>query len=164
MEYRIPSGTVTELITAWQSLADQSYEIFGSDCDIIYLDKTVSVPQTPTSNIPPFNSINAKKKSAPNEYQYNSNIIKTEEVSERIRVKIYWTEKEWRKIFGSIVVPENHVVILSKLIDVAKLNKSIKMRFVDVNGNTYYFTRTNEAVPHGFQKDRYAYSIWSQSE
>jgi hypothetical protein len=164
MEYRIPSGVVTEMMTAWQSLADQTYEIFGSECDIIYLDKVVSVPQAQGNNIPPFNSINARKKSMPPEYNYNSDSIKSQEVSEKIRVKIYWNEKEWRKIFGAVVIPENHVVILSKLSDSAKLNKSVKLRYVDIEGNVYYFTKTNEVIPYGFKKDRYASSIWSHGE
>jgi hypothetical protein len=157
----IPSGDITELLDNWRSLTDQTYEIFGLECDIVYLKRNVEYVPSVDENLLRLNTINSKRVPV-DPSSYNNGGFKSEEVTEKIRVKIYWTEKEWSKIFGLTAVPVGHVVILSMLEDSNRMNISTEIRYTDKFDNTYSFSRSGKVIPYGFQRDRYGYSIWKQ--
>lgn len=162
MTYQLPSGTITELLTAYQSLADQTYDIFGSECDVIYINKNAVTPAVSGHNIPELNSINSHRRVPPNTYNINNQTVSSVEVSEKIKIKIYWNAKDWQSIYGYTSVPDNQVMFLAKLENSTKLNMATKVRFVDNMNNIYIFNRVSECVPYGFQKNRYCSSIWAQ--
>ena len=164
MNCRLPSGVISEMLACHQELNDQTYEIFGVDCDLIYLPKRVEVPQASGNNIADFNSINSRRRNMPREFDYNVSTFTSQEISEKVRIKIYWNAKEWQTVYGYTNVPENHVMFLAMLSDAANLNRAVKVRFTDAYLNVYIFERVSEAVPYSFNKDRYCSSIWKQSE
>jgi hypothetical protein len=158
---RIPSGDITTLLDNWRSLTDQSYEIFGIECEIVYLKRKISYTPSVDENLLRFNTINSKRVPV-DPSSYESEAYEEEEITENIRLKVYWTEKEWFKIFGLTAVPAGHVVILSFLEDAERMNIATAIRHTDKFGNVYTFSRSGQVIPYGFQKDRYGYSIWKQ--
>ena len=164
MTFQIPQKTSDELFDAYNSLADQAYELFGVECDVIYLPKKQSVPQSTQNNIPEFNSINARRKRLPDVYDRQNNTFTEVENSEKIKLRIYWNAKDWQTIYGYTTVPDNDVMFLAKLEDSIKLNQAVKVRFTDNVNNVYIFSRKSECIPYAFRKDRYCSSIWTQEQ
>lgn len=160
MNYKIPSGTFNELMNCYRDLIDQTYEIFGVECDLIYSDIIQSAALDTDNNYPDFNSINARRRRMPQDYDTDTDSISKVEVSEKIKVKIYTNPKEWYAIYGFTAVPKDHILVLSHLDDANRINKSIKLRYIDNHSNVYTFTRVSETLPYGFQKNKYASSIW----
>jgi len=156
----LSSGEVLEVMNCWRDMADQSYDIFGVDCEIIYLKKKISYTASPNNNIPEFSSINYRRRSMPNEYDILDQTVEEQEVKENIKIKIYWDAKSWYKTFGFTSIPEDHVMILSKMSDSEKMNNGLKIRFTDVNSNSYEFEKVSKAIPYGFEKNRYCSSVW----
>lgn len=102
---RIPDDTVQELFDEWKELADQTYELFGVECSVFYPKKvSVSAPQL-NQNTFPLNSINGKRTNG-TPASYQGQVLNEQQVSECIRVKLYWNPREWTKIFGLTAIPD----------------------------------------------------------
>lgn len=164
MTFKIPKKTTDQLFEAYNCLVDQAYELFGVECDLIYLPKKQSIVQSPQNNIPDFNSINARRRRLPGVYDGQNNTFTEVENSEKIKLRIYWNAKDWQTVYGYTSVPNNDVMFLAKLEDSTKLNQAIKVRFTDEYSNVYIFSRKSECVPYAFKKNRYCSSIWTQEE
>lgn len=78
--------------------------------------------------------------------------------TESIRLRCYWTKKEWRKIVPSIQFPDADVMIIGYLTDLSKLNNADEIRMIS-NLKTDYqiwkFSLAGECFPWGFGKSRY---------
>jgi hypothetical protein len=141
---------IEKLKEAWTQLADQSYEVFGVNVEFFY--KRIKIDE---SNVPmPYlNSFNQRQRQ-------DSRFFLEEEFSEKIKVKLYWTPKEWKKVLGDLSIPDGSVVMLSKIEDSEKINSATMAAYND-GVNNYKFTKLSKGIPHGFDKDKYIYSIWS---
>lgn len=163
MAYKIPKSTVDKLFKTYHGLVDQAYEMFAVECDVIYLPKIEAQSQDLDNHIPEFNSINSRRRSSPDIYDNSNQTIIHTENSEKVRLRIYWSAKDWQSVYGYTTVPENHVMFLAYLRDSLKLNSAVKARFTDKVGNVYIFNRQSECIPYAFNKDRYCSSIWAQA-
>ena len=160
---RLTATQITSALAQYKELADQSYEIFGVDCSLIFTELLDVSPIDPDNNIPDLNVINSRRRRPyPDDYDNQDQTIETTEVSEPIRLKIYWNAKEWQTIYGYTSVPENHVMMLAKLDQADDLNQAKEIRFIDAESGVYRFSRVSRAVPFGFEKDKYCSSIWEQ--
>ena len=160
---KIPDKLIAEAMSQWDCLTEQLYDTFGVDCTVFYLGNSNSATSNPTYNIPQLNSINSRRRSGGQEHNFQDQVISNSEVSEQIKIRIYWNPKEWMPIYGYTKTPENNVMFLAKIEDAEKLSQATKVEFTDKTGKTFTFTRQDEPVPYGFQKDRYCASIWEQS-
>lgn len=154
----IPDDTVQELFDEWKALSDQTYELFGVECSVFYPKKvSVSSPQS-NQNSFPLNSLNGKRKvGTPTSYE--GQLLNDQQVSECIRVKLYWNPKEWTKIFGLTSIPEGNIVALCKMEDALKINNSERIEYKDTTG-THVFSRSGRVIPYGFKKIDYGYCVW----
>lgn len=160
---KIPQNVIDEALGHWESLVEQAYEVFGVDCDLIYSGKTSKVIASGTNNVPELTSINARRYMGDLEYDIEDQTVYQEEVSETVRIRIYWDAKDWATVYGLVRVPENQVMMLAHLEDAEKLSQAIRIKFTSQFGKVYIFTRVSQPVPYGFGKDKYCSSIWEHS-
>ena len=159
----LSNNQITKLLDQYKCLADQTYDIFAVECDIIFTDIKTAVPIDPDNNIPDLNSVNSRRRRpAPNEQDIANQTVISSGVSEKIDIKIYWNAKEWQTIYGYTSVPENHVMFLAKIDKADELNQATQVRFTDVASGVHLFNRVSRAVPYGFEKDKYCSSIWEE--
>lgn len=161
---KVPQKVINEAMDQWVCLVEQAYETFGVDCDVVYSGASDASSAEITNNIPESNSINSRRRLGGLEYDFQSKTISKAGVSEVVKIRIYWDAKEWATIYGLTKVPENQVMMLTHLEHADKLSQAIKIKFTDVMGNVYIFTRVSKPVPYGFAKDKYCSSIWEQEE
>ena len=163
MNYKIPSGVVQELLDCHKSLADQTFDIFGVECDLFFIKKKSIIPISPNNKNPVFNSINSRRRVG-GDFNTSESTIVEEEVTEKIRVKVYLDSNEWYKMFGFLSAPKDKVLIISKLEDSDKLNQAVKLRYTDQSNNIFLFYRDSKVLPYSFQKKYYGSSIWKYEE
>lgn len=161
MDCTIPSGIVNELLDCWNEMTDQTYDIFGSECLLLYSRESNGVPVQSSDDIPTINTINPGRRSGPPNYRVQDQKITSEKNSEIIRVKIYWNPREWYKVYGYSTAPEDQVMVLCKLEDSIKINNAVAMQFTDKFGSTYHLTKKTKVIPYGFQKTNFGSSLWT---
>lgn len=160
---KIPQKLIDEAMEQWVCLVEQAYETFGVDCEVIYSGQRNKETAESTNNIPELNSINSRRRMGDLEYDFQDETISQEEISDEVKIRIYWNAKEWQTVYGYTSVPENQVMFLTHLENGEKLSQAIKIRFTDKFGKVYIFTRVSEPVPYGFAKDKYCSSIWEHT-
>jgi hypothetical protein len=136
---------IDNLKTTWKELADQSYDIFGVNVEFFYkrIKTADDLVQTPF-----FNSVNSRGKET-------AGYFIEEEISETLKVKLYWNRKEWKKIIGDIVMPDDTVLMLCKLADYGKIKDSVTAKYKD-----FLLTRSSISLPYSFNSDKYNYMLW----
>jgi len=145
----ITDDEVNSLKTIWKELADQSYDIFGSEVEFFYR-RIKSDESLIENNI--FNSVNIKGKEP-------SRFYLEEDTSETIKVKLYWKRKEWNRIVGDITIPDNGLLMLSKITDYEKIKDAIYAEFKN-STDVYKLTMSAKQIPHSFNSDKYVLTIW----
>lgn len=146
----LSQNDIGELKKTWTQLADQSYEVFGVEVEFFY--KRIKLTEDGVS-MPYFNSVNQRQRQ-------DSRFYLEEEFSEKLKVKLYWNPKEWQKVLGDLSIPDGSIIMLSRIEDSEKINSATMATYND-GANNYKFTKLNKGIPHGFDKDKYIYSIWS---
>ena len=147
---KIPQKLIDQALDQWSCLAHQAYDIFGLDCTVVYLNSISSSTSIPSNNTPELNSINSRRRSSGQDYDFQDNTITTTENSDIVRIKIYWTAREWKAVFGYTAIPDGSVLFYAKLEDAEKLSQAIRVEYVDELNKKYTFTRSSEPVPSGF--------------
>lgn len=145
----ITDDEVNSLKELWVELTDRSYEIFGSEVDFFYR-RIKSDESLIENNI--FNSVNIKGKEP-------SRFYLEEDTSSKIKVKLYWKRKEWNRIVGDIVIPDNSVLMLSKIEDYKSIKDAIYAEYRN-STDIYKLTMTAKQIPHGLNNDKYVLTIW----
>ena len=160
---KLSNSQITKLLAQYEELVDQSFDIFEVEVELIFSSKKSVTPSIPTDNVVDLNSINPRRRPTPSEYDRGDDKVIITEVTDTARLKIYWNAEEWRNLYGYTSVPENQVMFLAKLEIAKDLNQAKQVRYTDVKGNVYVFSRVSRAVPFGFEKNRYCSSIWEQT-
>ena len=77
-------------------------------------------------------------------------------VKETIRLRVYWTQKDW-SIFGPVENPESYAMVIGYMEHLPKLEKAdrILLNKELVQYRKWIFERKGEAVPWGLGQDRY---------
>lgn len=78
------------------------------------------------------------------------------ENTDTIRLRIYWTRKEWLKVANSIGIDDADVMVIGYMSDLPKLQRAIEIKLAkDQNEAEYRCTLAGKPTPWGFGKDRY---------
>lgn len=73
-----------------------------------------------------------------------------------IRLRIYWTRKEWLKIANSIAVDNADVMVIGYISDLPKIQQSIEIKLAkDQSEAEYKCNLAGKPTPWGFGKNRY---------
>lgn len=82
----------------------------------------------------------------------NGQGYKEVEQTESFRLRVYWNQKDWRKIVGKIEYPDCKCMVLGSVNNLSKLTKANKIQIFTNSGNynTWYFKLLGEPFLHGF--------------
>jgi hypothetical protein len=141
----LSQSEVSSLKTVWKELADQSYDIFGVNVEFFYKRIKLDGDHIQT---PVLNTINTRGNEP-------SNYFFEEEVSETLKVKLYWNRREWKKIVGDVVIPDDSVLMLCKILDYDKIKDSVLAKY-----ENYTLTKSSIVLPYAFNSKDYNYMIW----
>lgn len=78
------------------------------------------------------------------------------EIKESIRLRVYWTQKEW-SIFGPVENPESYAMVIGYMHNLPKVEKADRI-LLNKEVSPYrkwIFERKGEAIPWGLAQDRY---------
>jgi hypothetical protein len=84
------------------------------------------------------------------------NGYKETEVTETIRLRIYWERADWIKVGGSINIPDAEVMIIGFMTDVPKIIRATSILLAKDQDELVYSTMlVGKPLPHGFGRNRY---------
>lgn len=142
---------------------DSTFDIFGITCQLISIEKKEIIITTPDDNIPTINTINDHRRGG-GDRNRGTKTIKEVEVLTDIKLKVYWSDKEWIKVSQNIVVPDADIQTIFYMSDLSKILKA-KQLLVHKNIKDYgemRFERSGEHIPLGLRQTRYAACFWKR--
>jgi hypothetical protein len=84
------------------------------------------------------------------------NGYKEVEVTDSIRLRIYWSRADWIRIASSVVAEDAEVMIIGYMSDLPNLRKAAHIILAKDNSEAEYrATVTGKPVPWGFGRNRY---------
>ena len=112
------------------------------------------------NNIPDNRSVNPRRRNS--DYNRGGKSYREVEKLEDIKIKVYWDSRNWTKVGGNIVVPENGIQTIFSATDLSKIlqakelivHKSIK------DLKEYRFKRSGDPFPMGIGLERYFGCFW----
>ena len=157
MAFSIPQG----LFDQYNEVCDYLLENdnFSRICTLIFPAKKVACADCIA--FANGDSSNVYQHGGPATFSYNACVYcggtgyKEEEVTDTIRLRIYWSRKDWVKI-NTIVIPQAEVQVIGKVSDLPQLLRAnnIKLISEDKNLNSF-FKLSCDPFLHGFGKTRY---------
>ncbi len=147
----IPSS----VFTTYELFADAMIADFGTQCLLKY-------PSNPIvgTNVPAFKTSKTLRPydADPDPTFIHDDIeIKASVDSETIRMRVYWTPKDFLKI-GGLTYPEAKIQTIGYYSDIPKLLKAIEI-CPDVDKG-FSFVPLGTPVPWGLRKSRYCVAFW----
>jgi len=139
-------------------------DIFGIDCTLGFVEKVEVISNT-FDNIPSNKSINAHRQRA-GDYKREDKTFKEVEKEETIRLKVYWSSKDWVKAGGDIVIPDNSIQTIFFASD---MDKVMRAKYLRVHQNIeairdYKFVMFGEPFPMGLRQNRYFGCFWQRAQ
>jgi hypothetical protein len=156
-------------ISVPQSLFDKYNEV----CDWFLTDDNMSRLCTlvfPPKRTPCINCIKPVGNSTTNTYKHGGpasftfgncplcggSSFKEVEITDTIRLRIYFEKSAWIKIGESTLITDAEVMVIGFLSDVPKLRRAVEVLLVKDNREAEYRTvLLGKPYPHGFGKSRY---------
>lgn len=156
MTFTIPSG----LFTIYAEYADAMLDLtgFGVPCKLVYTDKiTITTQQVPSTE-----RRLSMDPSANAGFSLPDNNFKMVETTENITMRVYWTQRDFKK-FSGVVIPDGGVMCISRYSDLAKINKCKALLInTDKTGHSELrFEKSAEPTIHGLDNN-YLMSYWKR--
>lgn len=83
------------------------------------------------------------------------NGYKETEVTDTVRLRIYFQKKDWIKV-AQLAIPDAEAQIIGFMSDLPKVKNANKIKLVsEENALNLFFQLASEPLPHGFGKTRY---------
>ena len=129
MDWRIPQ----EVFDTYKAAVDAMItDNFGVECTLITVERVETIASNPaTNNIPTRNSVNSHRKRGGGGYDRGEVTVTETETTSTIKMRCYWTSKDWVKLDNnSIVDPEAKVMTIGYLSDFPAIrrSKAVQMR------------------------------------
>lgn len=164
--FSIPSGVFSIYKEAVDAMLANDY--LSSESTVVYPDKAESCSNCTNQQMGSGQGmVNRYKHGGPMPFYFGKcpmcggNGYRMNNTTESLRLRIYWTQKEWKRLGVTVSKPESSVVIIGFLSDLGKIkmaNKIILVNNAQKYGN-FTFQLAGEPVLHGFGKDRYFLAI-----
>lgn len=168
MAFEIPSG----IFNSYNKVADEliNNQFIGVDCRVIYPESRVTCPNCIWDS---FNQKSSGKYKSGGPIAFTAGQCpychgegyKLVENTDTLRLRVYWSRKDWRKIAGSTIdLPDGDVMTIGFKSDLAKCQQA-KYLIVDTDNEEYRkwrFTAASEPTPHGFG-NRYFWMTWNRN-
>lgn len=146
-----------DVFTKYKEAVDEMILKFGVNCRISYVKKIVqsgSQPITTTSkSLRPYDNTSS--------FLQNESYTEVE-TSDVVRLRVYWTKKDWKKI-ADLVIPDDGIMTIGYLSDLPKIRSCDYMiaNIENLSFTNKKFTLATDTIPWGFKKDRYFVCGWS---
>ena len=145
--------------------------VFGVNCTLVYPSEQQLCTNCTVSGIGGIsNSVYRHGGPAPFNIGYcplcNGQGSKPVEVEGTVKLRVYWTEKDWKKVgYSSIQVPDGSVMTLGYLSDMPELLKTNELIVNSAQSGyaNWRYRLSGEPFAHGFGKNRYCAAFWSRS-
>lgn len=94
----------------------------------------------------------------------NGEGTKETEVTESIRLRLYWSKKDWAKFSIPLTLNDAELMTIGTLTNMPKCKQAVYIRVITSQSNYGYwdFELSAEPFPHGFGKDRYFIAFWKR--
>lgn len=132
----------------------------GKQCKLIYPPKKTTCSNCVTNTIGS-TSTNVWRHGGPAPFNFGNcpmcggNGYQEDEVSDNIRLRIYWSSRDWKKV-ADIQIPDAQAMIIGYISDLPKVRKAITIELVSEQTHSVWATElAGEPFPHGFGKNRY---------
>jgi hypothetical protein len=158
MSLNIPSGMFNKYYEACDEFINNNF--IGRSCTLVY----------PPINVACDHNLNPEGFTAGNVYEhggpapFNFGICpdcggsgyKQQSSTGTIRLRIYWSPKDWRRIAGNLVVPDAEAQVIGFTSDLANLQKAQYVLLIGEQLNIEIRMQlAGEPFLHGFGKNRY---------
>jgi hypothetical protein len=146
----------SQIFTIYETAADEMISVFGTDCLIKY----PSDPVATATNVPEFKTSKSLRPFDNNPDQtfiHDDEEIKGSESSEVIRMRVYWTPKDFVKV-GGVLYPDVKIQTIGYYSDITKLKRCVEI-WPDVDKG-FCFVPAGDPIPWGLRKSRYCVAFW----
>ena len=166
-DFSIPSGVLDS--HEWAS--DAFIDTLGKNCTLIYPAKVTECTNC-FYDARTRRSTGIYKSGGPNPFPNNSFCPVcggagrlTEEVTESIKLRVYWNSKDWHMVANTIENPEGVAQTIGYMSGLPKLERASEIILDSHVESTREFrcVREGEAVPWGFRHDRYFLQLFRRS-
>jgi hypothetical protein len=159
MTISLPNGLMDKYYEACDFFLNN--DIIGRDCTIIYPPKRTACTNCVVKPVGS-TTTNVYRDGGPAPFNFNScplcggNGYKETEVTDTIRLRIYWEKSQWIKIGGAFNIDDAEAMIIGFMADVPKITRAIEILLVkDQTEAVYRATLLGKPYPHGFGRSRY---------
>ena len=143
----------------YYDVVDSTFDIFGVTCQLVYIQKVEELNNN-FNNIPDNRSVNPRRRNS--DYNRGGKSYREVEKLEDIKIKVYWDSRNWTKVGGNIVVPENGIQTIFFATDLSKILKAkeliVHKSVKDLK--EYWFKRSGDPFPMGIGLERYFGCFW----
>ena len=166
-DFSIPSG----IIDAHEWGADSFIDTLGKTCTLIYPAKVTECSNC-YYDARTGRSTGIYKTGGPNPFPNNSFCPIcggegriTAEVTESVKLRVYWNSKDWHMVANTIENPEGVAQAVGYMSDLSKIERAKEIILDSHVSSTREFrcVREGEAVPWGFRHDRYFLQFFRRS-
>jgi hypothetical protein len=159
MTISLPSGLFTKYGEIADLMLDQSG--FGVPCKLVYTDK-IQVVNSQSPNSKQKKIMNLQQISPDNSFSRADQSFKTIENTENITLRVYWTQKDFKKI-SSAILPDGSIMTIGKYSDLSKINKSIALiiQTAKTGHEEWRFEKSGEPAIHGLDNN-YIMCYWKR--
>lgn len=159
MTINVPTGLVDKYYEACNFFIDN--DIIGRSCTIVYPPKRTTCSNCTVRTVGS-TSTNVYKHGGPAPFQFGNcplcggNGYSESEVTDTIRLRIYWNRAEWIRVAGSVNIPDSDIMIIGYMTDLPKLKRATEILLAkDQKEAEYRTTLMGKPVPWGFGRNRY---------
>ena len=147
------------VFTKYYEVIDSTFDIFGVTCILVY-NETIQ-ETTSNNNIPPAPSINIHRRNS-EQYQRDSKTYKKVEITEEIKLKVYWDSKDFIRPTPTLVLPNNSIQTIFFMSDLQKINraKELIVHKTIKDLQEMKFAKLGQPFPMGLRQNRYCGCFW----
>lgn len=145
-----------EVFTIYETFADSMIEDLGTTC----LVKYPSAPVATATNVPLFKTSKTLRPydSSPDDTLiHDGEQIKADPVTDTLKLRVYWTPKEFVKV-GGMLYPDAKVQTIGYYSDIEKIRQCVELCPDPEKGFSLVLVGT--PIPWGMRKSRYFVAFW----
>jgi hypothetical protein len=160
----MPVSIPESVFNKYYDVVDSTFDIFGVTCQLVFPQKIEEIQNT-YSNIPENRSINAHMRHGNDVYKQNTKSFKETEYTEDIKLKVYWDNKSFTKIGGSLFVPDNAIQTIFFATDLGRIMRAKEIIVhKDIKDKVEMrFKKYGEPFPMGLRQIRYFGCFWERA-
>lgn len=142
----------------YKKYADAMIEELGIICQLVY----PSEPKPVTVSVPHIKQRMSMDIRGENDFARGDQSLITEEVKEDIKLRVYWSKKQYQKM-ADVNVPDGTIMCIGHLRDMNKLERASFLIIYDSQKNKdFRFEKAAESQVHGLDKN-YLMSFWKRA-